>query len=388
MIGAPILNNCAIYGASNYTNNWLGINYLVILAGLFLVAFIYMISKFMPANMKARIVSMTRVELVELFTSALIIVVLLFFASAVCNISSTLSYQATGSSYSPFIYSDFYIGNLTFNTGLKLLSQVYTLSIGFAIDGRLLTAVSNFLSTLVSAPEQSGIIQITFPFGYDLGVLYNSVSTLFLDFLAPIVVAALGTLFVQWISIPLIQATAFVVVLPIAIIMRSLPLSGAGGGLRSASNAVLAIAVAAYLIYPLTISFDPCMISWIYGNSSCIAAPNYSAPYIPSYQLNTLTPGVLSAISSNSTARTGIAGISTPMINSFIGTAFDAGIGAVDPYTLLSSTQTMIIYISQFIFQGVILFALDITITIGFAFGLSKALDAGLGGQSPFWSNI
>ena len=392
LIGAPLTQaqTCALYGASTYTNSWLGINYLIVLAGLFLVAFVYMLSKFMPANVRGRTVAMTRVEIAELLTSVIIITALLAFSSVACNVSLGLSKSATGTPLSPFFYADQYIGNLTFNTGLRLLTNVYALSIGYAVDARLWTTTASILANLISAPElTAGVVTVSFPFGYDLGIVYSAISGLFLDLLAPLIVVALGTLFVQWLLIPLIQATAFVIVLPIAIAMRSLPFSGAGGGLRSAANAVLAVAIAAYIVYPLMVAFNPCIVSWIYGQRSCLgpANSNPSAAYLPSYGLSSIPTGVFSTLSSNSSSSIKIGGlpVSTPALSSFINTAFGFGAGSLNPFNVLTPVQGIINLMAQFIFQAVILFALDLAITVGFAMGLTNALNAGIGGPAQFW---
>jgi len=389
--------SCALYGATTYTNAFLGINYLVILAGFAIISLIYLVSRFLPPSMAGRVTGITKVEAVELTISAMIISILLVLSITACGISSSLSTAATGSSSSPFLYADQYIGNLTFNSGLTILTNVYSYSIGYAIDGAIYSGISNELadyllpaSALDKIPAGPLTIGIKFPIAYNLGILYSIMSNALLALVAPLIVISLGMLFVQWISLPLIQATAFVVVLPVAIAMRSFAYAGAGPGLRTAANSVLAIAIAAYLVYPVTISFDPCIMSWIYGQAygpqpSCLSTANPSASYLPQYPISSLPAGEFSNLGSGTYQTSGFP-ITTPAISSYINFATQAGLPALTPLSALSDLQPLIDATARFLFISIFLFSIDITITLACAMGIARALNAGIEGPVRFWS--
>lgn len=386
MIGAPVASTCALFGAGSYTTGWLSINYLVILAGFAIIAFVYMLSKFMPANIRGKLSGVTRTELVELFVSAVIVLILLSFSATACSISSSIGNSITTvKGLSPLQFSDFYIGNLTFNTGLTLLTHLYSLSIGYAIDADVLSFASGLIGEYLPSPTliKKGPVQITPIYGFDLSAFYSIISDLMLGIFAPLVITALGMLFVQWLAIPVIQYTAFVIVLPVAITMRAIAYAGGSGGLRQAANTVLAIAVAAYLIYPLMVTFNPCIIGWVYGTGACgLPKTNPAVPYLPSYTLSSITPGEFSSISSTSTA------YGTAPLSLFFSGVSSTGVPGFNFLQVFGQLSSIINTMAQFFFSAIMLFALNIAVTVAFAMGLSRALTSGLGGQSSFWSSI
>ncbi len=388
MVVGQLVNTCALYGGSGYTTGWLGVNYLVIIAGFAIIAFVYMLSKFMPANVRGKLGDITRIEIIELIISAIIITALIAVAAGACGVSTVVSQSVTHSSLDPFQFSDYYIGNLTFNTGLSLLTNIYALSIDYAIDSNLLAAASGIIGdNLIKTPKLGGVVQVSFPLGFDLSIVYGIMSTLFLTVFAPLVVLSLGMLFVQWLTIPVIQATAFVIVLPIAIAMRSIAYAGAGPGLRQAANSILAIAIAAYIVYPLMVSFSPCIVSWIYGKPNCLGSINPAAPSA-NYTVGSLSPQVFSSLGSSQVNLGNGVLIQSPAINSLLGSALGLGLPALDPTVAFTEISTLINQMAQFMFTAVFLFAMDIIITVAFAVGLYKALNAGLERASPFWSNL
>lgn len=391
MIGLPVQNGgCSLYGGTSYTNAFLGVNYLVILAGFSIIAVVYMVSRFMPPSISGKMTSVTKVEAVELTISAVIIAMVMLFAVGACGISSSISQSLNqGSGSSPFLLSSQYLGNMTFNTGLSLLTNIYSYSISFAIDGQLYSDMASVFAQFVPIGDVtsflSGPVSISFPFGYDLGAMFSFLSDVLVAAFAPLVIMSLAMLFVQWLSLPIIQATAFVVVLPVAIAMRSFAYAAAGRGLRQAANAILAIAIAAYIVYPVAVSFDPCIISWIYGHQSCISGSlNPSSAYLPAYTVASLPPGEFSSLGSSSYQ--GSVSFNLPALSSLLGALNSIGVPALNPTQTLTLIQSLIINVAQFMFISIFLFALDLMITIAFAMGLARALDAGLEGEAHFWS--
>ncbi len=372
---------CALYGGTSYTSAFLGINYLVILTGFAIVSFVYMLSRFLPGSLSGKLSGVTKVEFVELVISAVIIGIVLVFASVACGITYNISQSVTGSGSSPLIFADSYIANLTFNTGLGLLTHIYSFSISYALAGSMYGYVSNLLSSYLLKEEPTGAllgISVAFPVGNDIGGLYSILSDMFAGVLAPLVITALGMLFVQWLSLPIIEATAFVIVLPVAIAMRAFAYAAAGGGLRQAANSILAIAIAAYIVYPTAIAFDPWIINWIYGPAN----PSYQ--YLPSYTVTSVPPGVFSGLGGGAFQTPGFL-IQIPGVSELLAQTYNLGL-PTDPFSAANQLAGLINEVAQFFFIGVFLFAIDLGITIAFAMGLARALNSGIEGETRFWS--
>lgn len=401
VVGIPLIGyqSCNLYGATSYTNSFLPVNFLVILASFSIVTMVYVISKVLPPRTGGRIIAVTRAEMVELVISAVILMLVLAFSVTACSISSSISSSITkGSAQSPITTSELYIGGLTFDTGLTLLTNIYSYSISFSITSvfynDLASPAFEKLNKYINDnyPIKLGFLQVEFPLGFDLGKMYGIISTLLLAFFAPLLITALAMLFVQWLALPVIQATAFVIVLPVALAMRSFAYAAAGPGLRSAANTVLAIAIAAYIIYPLAVSFDPCIMSWLYGHQSCISmggsspGSNPLSQYLSPYTVSSLPPGLFSSTQSSS-YQTSFGPLPVPAIGTLISTAVSLGFPGLDPFVVLDDMQMLIDDTAQFIFVGVVLFAIDVGITVAFAMGLTRALNSGIEGQARFWSS-
>ncbi len=396
-VGIPLVGyqSCNLYGATSYTNSFLPVNFLVILASFSIVTMVYVISRVLPPRTGGRITAVTRAEMVELVISVAILLLVLAFSVTACSISSSISGSITkGSSQSPITTSELYIGDLTFDTGLTLLTNIYSYSISFSITSVFYNDLPNVaIEEYLPTPNINlGFLQVEFPFGFDLGKMYGIISTLLLGFFAPLLITALAMLFVQWLALPVIQATAFVVVLPVALAMRSFAYAAAGPGLRSAANTVLAIAIAAYIIYPLAVSFDPCIMSWLYGHQSCLSmggsspGSNPLSQYLAPYTVSSLPPGLFSSTQSSS-YQTSLGPLPVPAIGTLISTAVSLGFPGLDPIIVLDDMQTLVNDTAQFIFVGVVLFAIDVGITVAFAMGLTRALNSGIEGQARFWSS-
>ncbi len=374
-----MVNTCALYGSFTNANNWIGINVLVIIVGLSIIAVIYSLSRLLPYDTRAKLTGITKIEITQIIISAVIIAALIAASSTACSISASMSQSVTGTAYSPFVFADSYIGNLVYSKGLAIYSQVYTLSITYDIYSKVLAFAGGIISSLIPGigelfKSSVGGLAITGTLGYDAAIALGILSTLLVSMFSPLVIIAVGMLFIQYLMLPVIEYTMFTIVLPIAIAMRALAFSGAG--LRNASNAVLAIAIAAYLIYPMTVGFDAYTMHWLFSSSN------------PTYTFLSSTYSHSSTIPSSFLSTTGIPsfGSSTyPSISSILSTLSVSGfLSAVS----FSEPLTIVNEISELMFQAVVLFGLDIVITMGFAGSLAKALNSGIEGAASFWSNI
>jgi hypothetical protein len=387
-MAAPVIASTCAYGGGNasYVTSFLGVNYLIIAVGFAVLAMVYMASKLLPGE-KWRGLSMATIksEMTQLVISVLIIAILFASANIACNISTTMSRNliptvGLPSNLSPFGFADYYIGNLALNTGLGLLSNIYTLSITYSIDARLFTILSTYMSNELSLIP-NGPLTINIESGYDAGMIYGTTADTYIAILAPLVILTIGMLFIQYIALPMIQYLAFVVVLPVAIILRSLSFTGAN--LRNTANAVLAIAIAAYLIYPLTISFDSFAVSWIFSTSN----PEYGCTNCLSsaYQLQALPSSFFSGSNSITVASYQLP---TNLAGSLVQSTLFSNLGSVYPPVMIAQSEQLISEIGQFMFIAVVLFAVNIAITAGFAMGLTRALNSGVEGATTFWSSL
>ena len=385
-----MVNTCALYGASNYANNWIGINLLIVLVSLAIIAAVYSLSRVMPERVRGRVTEATRSEITQSIISVLIIAILIGSAQAVCNTSVSLGktilmnsgVPSSQASLSPFQYADYYIGNLAMHSGLALLTSVYSKTISYDIEatvyGGLSIALNNYVQSMVPLFEATGFVSVSPSISPDLSTVLRLMSDQYLLVFVPIITLVVGALFLQYLALPVLQYTAFVVILPVAIAMRSMAFAGIN--LRNTSNAVLAIAIAAYFIYPLAVLFDSYMMYWVFNP---LLNPSYQYLHT-AYTINALPVDTFLSQSMPSSAGS----LGAPA--SFVFSAL-SNIGFLNTFNLFNvvpQTQQVVNDISELLFQGVVLFALNVAITTGFAMSLTKALNAGVEGAGSFWSNI
>ena len=402
-------NSCALFGASNYVNSWLGINYVVIAAGFSIISFIYMISRILPIKTKTTLTNFVWFEAIQLFISVLIVGLLLGFSQLICSTSAVMgssllsSIGAAGSNLSPFNYSQIYIKNLALNNGLTLLDNIYTRSIQYAIDAQIWSGISSSASSLLSDYIPAGLNPVKsfssllsnllpgfsagdlhFIYGYGIGVEYSALSTLYVSIFAPMLVMALGILIIQYIALPVLQAVAFTVILPVAITMRTLAFTGPK--LRDAANAVLALAIAAYLVYPIMVIFSSYTMIWIfssqnplYGCTNCLNSL-YATPLITTSDLTSTyiqaSPNIFST---------------PPSVFSFLSSVFPSTYDlatSLFPASIPPQAIKLTSDIALFFFESIFLFAVSFTVTTAFAMGLARALSTGIGFEGPLWSKI
>lgn len=386
------ISTCALYGGATYTNSWLGINFLVILTTFMIIAIVYTISSLFPIVTREKLVSAVRAEITQGVLSIVILVLLLVFAYSVCNISASFSASLTPNhaGMNPFQYADYYVGNLSLNTGLNLLTNIYSTSVSYAIEAQVLTSIGAFFNSGLSfglligslrsivgglSAVSNSFLSLGIAAFVQLSTLFSTLSSVYLS-LSAVVTVAVGILFIQFLIIPVLQYTAFTIILPVAIAMRSL--SFLGTSLRSASNSVLAIAIAAYLIYPVTIAFNGYAIGWIFSaqNPSFVYLhQTYIVPNIPVSQFF-------------GTPLSSSFGASVAKVESLVWSSFGNSGVIIWPSTVLAQARTIVNETAQFLFAAVVLMVIDIAITIGFAVGLTKALNGGVEGAGSFWSGV
>ena len=385
-----VLNTCALYGATTYANNWIGINLLIVVLSLMIVAVVYSIGRILPDRIRGKVTEATKSEITQAILSVIIIVILAGTAQVACSVSVSLGSRilisagipAAQASLSPFAYADYYVGNLAMHKGLALLSNIYSTVISYDIASSVYGFVGGFLSKFASDALSlgfaKGLFSVSISPSFDFSIVLRLFADQYLLIYAPTITMVVGALFLQYIALPILQYTAFVVILPIAIAMRSLSFTGIT--LRNTSNAVLAIAIASYIVYPMTVLFDSYVMYWIYSdaNPSLLylnAAYTLDELPINSFLNNPMNTQFGSAQSSVSFVMSALSG------SNFISSLFN-------PFSIIPHTHAIINNIAELIFQGIVLFAVNVAITLGFAIGLTKALNSGIEGAGSFWSNM
>lgn len=379
-----------------YSTDWLNVNFLIVGISFAVIAVVYMLGNIMHTVMSSKIKGLIKDETRQTMLSVIIIVILLGSAATIAEFSS---YLAPNQTYTcnPILSSQTYVfGTLT--GGVGLLNNIYATSISYAVDARLYSGfgglaspITDKLSALLTIPL--GIAKVTPEFANDLGISYSIISDLLVIIFTPLMMLALGSLFMQWLLLLFLPGTAFAFILPAALIMRSFAFTGAG--LRSAANGVLAIAIGAYMIYPVMVLVNASVVGWIYTSPASPACASNLFGCNPTFTYlntaNSTMPSTPEGFFTSSTPGTGV-----PLSSLFGGVAItslssqqlNSVISGIDPATTVSALIKMSNSIAQFIFTGVFLFALDIAVTIGFVAGLTKALNSGVYGAESFWNAL
>ena len=416
---------CSLYGTTNYTNTWLGVNFLVLLVSILAISIIFSLGSVMGADMRARIRSVVRFELIQVMISIFLIGAILGFSVVACNVSAQFSASTAGTAMSPLQYADYYIGTVSLSKGLDLLTQTYAEGVKYAIDASVVNNLNYVFGSFFKgeqAPSATNIGNINIPSstksvlglgptpptttsgeninffsaanlkkfitltptsgdGFGLYNIYSSLSGQYFGIFSPLIIFVLGLLMIQFLIIPVVQYTAFLVVLPVAIGMRSIAFTS--NTLGDASNSLIALAVAFYIIYPMTVAFNAYAAGWIFSNGN------------PSYQfLNSAFSTTLVSSTSpfqyfnqpqtSQTQQTDMFSTMTQTLLPF----FKQSVSSNFNIPVLGDLSLLHYYIDQlaeFMFSSMLMFVIDIGITSMFAVSLYRALQSGLGEQARFW---
>ncbi|MFI5412807.1 MAG: hypothetical protein ACHQX1_02860, partial [Candidatus Micrarchaeales archaeon] len=144
----------------DYGTSWLGVNALIIMGSFLVIVVVYLLSRSLPSNTKAKITGITKIEITQVFISIMILLILFSVTSALCLTtvsvansvaqpnSITQTYSASGIPFpalqtanvytasltgNPFTYAESYTGNYAFNIGPNLGIQVYAYSYSFTV---------------------------------------------------------------------------------------------------------------------------------------------------------------------------------------------------------------------------------------------------------------
>ncbi len=372
------------------TGGWIQINMIVILLSFTVAGLIYALSGFLPTSMREKMRGASKYEAFQGMVSILIILLLIAFSSAACQIGqSIVSASGPSAAYqSPMQYSESYIGNLMFSKGLGLFTQIYSESTLIAISANVASTVEDIFTEIsinqyLSLSFSPGLMSAMFGFS---GALASS--------FLPLIVVAFGVLFMIYLILPIISSLALTVIVPLAIIMRSIPF--AGPKLRESSDTFLALAIGFYFILPLTLIMNGYIISWIY----CTGATSICNPYhqfTATYQLASIPiSGLFNTKPSQLSSGGPLSALSLPISFFSSGVANQGGLfGVVGQIIAIMFAMPSFIVAyglktAEYVFEGVFLIGLDLAITLAFAQGLTKGLNSTgrIIGIGPFWGNV
>ncbi|MDE1827829.1 MAG: hypothetical protein KGH65_01575 [Candidatus Micrarchaeota archaeon] len=384
---SAVSSSCTFGGINS--NDWIGISALVILLSLTIAGLVYLIANFAGGRERERIRGFVRFELGQAIISMLIIVIIMGIATTACNVSL----QLTQPSQDSFSFAQHYVGGLLFVNGIGLMNSIYSTSIAFTIYSGVLTGLSEALPDLPLNPLIPGLknskIFAASVGAPDFSSIYKNYATVLTDVFIPLVVLSFSMLFLQFLALPLIQAAALTVVLPVALIMRSL--SFTGPRLRQAANEFLAIALAFYFIFPMTFVMDAQIINWMYCTPSQASCANPYPQYSGSYNVPGLTQSSLFGSAPQPDFGFGGVQLPTNFYGSAVGEFFSTFLKSSDPLTAIFAAPAIVtnvgMQVAGYIFQTTVLIALDLAITIGLAAGLAKGISAALnflGSESLF----
>jgi hypothetical protein len=430
-----------------YGTSWLGNNFLVILLSIAVLSFVYLASRFLPGSTRMKLTGVIRMELTQVFISMIIILALLgttsFICSAAASVTSFIGSPSPVSQNSvacsafvgssvcipfpalpeanvavtaatqpgdPFAYALAYTGNYAFDTGPRLGIEIYAFSYSYAIVAVIWSQISDAIGKLwptFSPSFNAGPVQVSLalPVGTDLSTPYSILSGLFMDILSPMVMLGVGIMLIQYLILVISQASAFAIILPIALIMRLLPFGGAN--MRYAANSMIAIAIALYIVYPVMVVFDSYFIHWLFTpcaiGATNTAACNPEAGYLLITYSHDNLNSLFSSTSCSFTFNLPFIPFSLPIcpsdffgfmmqldnaVSSLPGAIPFVGIVNASGDQIIQGVQYIALSISEFMFIVVVLFAVNMTVALGFAVGLAKALESGVEGAASFWSSI
>ena len=389
----------------NY-DGWLNATTLVVIAVLMISAAVYAVSGLLPSNPREKLRAAVKYEYIQGIFSIVLIVILFTASIAACDMGGALTQGSSFTYNDPFQFANYYISNLLFTKGIRLTTSMWSAGVLLIIDAFFVNYALSLAGSLIPPLQISGgtfglsiMPFITAGGGSQPATIIYDYNSILYVILEPLVVITFGLLFVIFISLTAIATLSLTLVIPVAIVMRSLSFSGPR--LREASNALIAIAIAFYFVFPLTLAMNYYVVNWTYclGNlSGCNPYASQLAPYqINQIPLNQLFNNPASTCNLNGLGECSSATSSpitiplnfwTAVANSNGGLASAARQVINGLVTLPQIIDNYTEYTAQFLFQSIFLIGLDVGITIGFAVGLNKGLSTigSILAGGPFWS--
>ncbi|MEM3791324.1 MAG: hypothetical protein QXL16_01170 [Candidatus Micrarchaeaceae archaeon] len=363
-------------------------NLIVILIGITVSGFIYSLSNFLSAQQREKLKQASKSEIVAMVMSGIILSFIILLSLTTCELASSsmanfMHYVLSQAQLPPYLsqfenpalasdpisFSEYYVGQLLFTQGTGLFVRLFSTTIDLYISSYI---INYLFSGINLAPNpisfSKGVIDISFSSSYDFVGYFSSFDTIISSTFTGFIVASYGTLFILFIALFAIEFIALDVVLPVALILRSLVFMGPK--LREAADSFLSIAIASYFIFPLAIMFDFATFVWVFYASpqairqyvevpQPIPTNTFFSSYTPPSSFNGLNNSFSYSFNVYSL-------FSVPGFTAFLESLFNIP-------ALLDSLSGDV---AAYVFQSIVMLAVAAGISIGFAIGLSKGLSS------------
>lgn len=407
--------------AGTQTINWLSINMLVVLLSITVAAFIYALSNFLPREREQRLKTLMRYEMFESMLSIVIIIGLIGFSAFTCSSGALLVGQSQGYT-GVYNFDSNYINGMIRTTGFSIVSHFYATSMSLTIASNIYSYISSFSTSVTSKLSQ---LALTALFNVPEGLIsfhpspnpdsfLKAYSSIITAWYGGLMLASFGPLFILLLLLPIIEAGSLTVVVPVALIMRSL--SFGGSKIREVSNLFLAMGIGFYFVLPLTIVFNVYVASCVGVNvpiaqGVCPTGGPGAYPlagFLNDYNFPTTSSSIFSGqgqtpICVDSAFTNLLGGIFSSVFkagncNLDLLSGFYGSLSTIAPIQSLSQAFSDLVHapevaaqngqeVSGYFFLGVLMFALDMAITAGFINGFGKSMNtvANLFGVESFW---
>ncbi|MCX6773139.1 MAG: hypothetical protein NTV88_05230 [Candidatus Micrarchaeota archaeon] len=275
LAAAPSLLNASGMVCNPATfNDTLSFSAMAAIGTIAIIAVCYMFGEFFQ---NARMLTWSKTEILQVFMSLIIVLVILQIMSSFCSFRIDEISSIFISSHPPAIYANFgsetmydaasiYLENLMAITSTNMQSLRYSLG-AYEIRTTYTTYNCNmacFLSLVGSneAPHSGESMQ--------LALTNNLLSTATIAYLSAVF---------QYFTLQYIQSGVFILFLPIAIVIRSAPF------MRQFGGALIAIFLSLYIMYPIMMIFNASIASGMAGTGTSPAIKIYHYPGCPGENL-------------------------------------------------------------------------------------------------------
>ena len=213
---------------------------------LAVISFLFMMGRMI---VKSEFEALARKELSQLFVSLVLAVVIIGLATASCGAAQMLVQNTIGEG-NQFTASTQYLNTLIYKKGLPVIQQLW---------------VSEFMLDMLSSLEvKSGLPAAGSSLKFSPGAIlvpFSKVVGLFGSLFNVII----GSLHAQLILIQLSQAFAMTLMLPLGMVLRTIPM------LRKGGSFLMALAFGLYIVFPLTYVMDYAIYNTIDPNFEGLA---------------------------------------------------------------------------------------------------------------------
>ena len=214
------------------TGGWISLSFLAMLVVMLFLSLTYMMSVFFK---RQDWLIWAKEEFYQIVISSMIILLVVWFTWGACSLSFSL---AGGD---PFRVADTYLNDLIWQRSVSVATNLYFGSLFCQITAAWYVPLGNLKTGFFPFSGMNAIAGV-------LDLMFGLVSVMFSSMLMQVIIL--------W----LVQAFAFKVMLPLGIFFRLFPF------LRTAGATFIALAIAFYIVFPLTYVMNKDIMEQVTGN--------------------------------------------------------------------------------------------------------------------------